>query len=73
MEAAVPDWSKLITELNAVGLSQQDIGEIVGCDQSHISDLKTGKQKEPRFSIGDGLLRLHGQRCAVSAAPAVAA
>jgi predicted transcriptional regulator len=56
------DWQKLIGDLQEAGLSQVEIAQKCGCSQPTINDLSTGKNKNPRYSIGDALRRLHAKR-----------
>lgn len=68
MPAEQPNWPTLIADLTDRGLSQKDIAEKIGCDQSHISDLYTGRQANPRFSVGQALLKLLAETPARQAA-----
>ena len=52
-------WSTIIKELVDSGLTQTQIGKIVGRTQSVIADLKNGKIREPSYSSGCALLELH--------------
>lgn len=64
-EAAVQDqeraagfWVDVIQALQTAGLSQTQIADECGTNQSGISDLKNGVTKDPRYSLGSALLRL---------------
>lgn len=52
------DWKTLIENLTAKGWKQQQIADYCGCEQSVISDLATGKTKNPRFSTGQALIKM---------------
>lgn len=53
------DWKDLLSDLFAFGLTQSVIAERIGVAQSAISELATGKTKEPRWSTGQKLQTLH--------------
>lgn len=53
------DWKDLLSEMFANGLTQTVIAERVGVAQSAISELATGKTKEPRWSTGQKLRSLY--------------
>jgi transcriptional regulator with XRE-family HTH domain len=52
------DWTSLIAELTQLGYTQPEIAKQCGCGQATISDLASGKTKEPRHSLGEDLRRL---------------
>lgn len=52
------DWKSTIAEIQARGMSQPQIAAVCGCGQATISDLASGKTKEPRHSLGQNLLGL---------------
>jgi transcriptional regulator with XRE-family HTH domain len=52
------DWTSFIAELQSHGLSQPQIAAVCGCGQATISDLASGKTKEPRDSLGQALRSL---------------
>ena len=57
------NWPNVIHELQRRrGLTQPQIAALVGCSQASISDLSTGKTREPRFYIGRALLDLLAER-----------
>jgi len=62
------DWSKLIAELSAANLTQEQIGTHCGAKQSTISDLKNGKTSMPSYDVGRKLVELHAQVMATKAA-----
>ena len=62
---AAMDWKKLIESLTAAGWKQQQIADRCGCVQSAISELATGKVKNPRFTIGQALIAM-GKRKATT-------
>lgn len=53
------DWPSLIDAIIEAGYTQKDVARVVGCDQSHISDLKRGAQAEPKYGVGKKLIDLH--------------
>lgn len=53
------DWNKLISELEAGGLTQTEIAERCGCSQPYVSQLKAGLRASPAFDIGSALTALH--------------
>ncbi len=57
------DWTKLITELQAAGLSQADIGkEISGKSQAWVSAVAKGEYGDIKWSDGEKLRRLHAAK-----------
>lgn len=52
------DWKQLIADIGAYGLSQPQIASICVCGQATISDLASGKTKDPRDSLGQALRAL---------------
>lgn len=61
-------WARKITELEAAGVSQKEISAATGLAVSSVSDLKTGRSRQPRGDAALKLADLHRQRV-----PAVAA
>jgi len=55
----VMDWKQLISDITSLGLSQADISTKTGIAPSAISELATGKTKEPRWSTGQKLRSLY--------------
>lgn len=51
-------WPSVVKEIQDAGYTQKKLGVEVGCSQPHVSDLKTGDQPEPMFSVGVKMLRL---------------
>lgn len=58
------DWTRIITDLRAAGLTQTRIAKKCGCLQSTISMLERGRSREPKGGLAIKLLRLHGIHCA---------
>jgi hypothetical protein len=57
------EWSVVITELEAAGLSQKEIAAEAGCSQPYVSQLKTGRRSRCRdFEIGRRLVELHQRK-----------
>lgn len=52
------DWKKIIAQIQAHGLSQPQIAGRCGCGQATISDLASGKTRDPRDSLGQALRAL---------------
>lgn len=57
------NWKKLIYELQECGFTQMQIAQSVGCKQPSLSDLATGKTKEPIYRIGERLVAMHKINC----------
>ena len=54
------DWSKIIVDLQASGMTQSEIAEKAECSQGHISDLLNGRRgKAVSYAVGCRLLALH--------------
>lgn len=53
------DWKKLLSDLRERGWTQQLLANQVGASQSAISDLNSGKTKDPSHSLGSVLQQLH--------------
>lgn len=62
------DWKKLISDLQAHGLTQAEIGKHVNAAQNTICDIAHGRIPDPRFSVGDRLRSLHRRVTAKSRA-----
>jgi transcriptional regulator with XRE-family HTH domain len=57
-------WAKRIRDLRELGMTLAEIGTEIGIATSSVSDIATGRTKEPG---GDAALKLHGlhlERCA---------
>jgi len=55
------NWSKLILDLMASGLSQAQIGERIGRSQAWVSAVAQGKYQDVRWGDGDALLKLQAE------------
>ena len=53
---------KLINKLLEAGLTQTEISGHLGCSQPTISEILSGKNKNPSFKFGMGLVRLCKER-----------
>lgn len=54
------NWQKIVNELLATGQSQTELSDKVGCPQSTISEISSGKRgKRPSWEVGNKLLELH--------------
>jgi hypothetical protein len=60
------DWKQLILEIQATGLSQAQIGEIIGKSQAWVSATSKGVYNDVRWADGQALIDLHGARCFVT-------
>lgn len=60
-------WPQIIQLLKNQGLTQAKLAELVGVDQATISRLEGGSAPEPRFSVGEGLIKLAGGRDVLAA------
>lgn len=57
------DFSRLTSEvLDAYGYSEAQLAEQLGTTQVTIHRIKKGKTKNPGYSIGVELVRLHSER-----------
>ena len=52
------DFCTLVKDLNG-GLTQTEIANIVGCSQGNIARLIGHKNSQPKWPVGDALIRLH--------------
>lgn len=54
------NWKIVISEVKAgLGITQAQIAKRIGIAQASVSDLETGRTKEPSYSIGIALMSLH--------------
>lgn len=53
------DWKSLITEIQAAGLSQNQIGERLGKSQAWASAVACGKYDDLKWTDGEALRKLH--------------
>ena len=53
------NWKLLIDQLQTVGINQTQIALACGCRQPTISDIYTGKTKNPTYSVGSTIKELH--------------
>lgn len=58
------DFKALLADLQRAGLTQTQIAEACACRQSTVSDLARGATDQPRFSVGNALIKLHKRHCA---------
>lgn len=49
-------WKDYIAAIFEKGISQSRLANLVGCGQTTISDLASGKTREPRYSLGIAIL-----------------
>lgn len=50
-----------VEALLAANVSKKTIATHCGCDESTIYRIRTGAIKDPRFSIGEGIIKLYDQ------------
>ena len=55
------NWKSLLHDLRELGMTQEEIAAALCSTQSCISDLATGKTRDPAFAVGDKLQRLHAK------------
>lgn len=54
------NWKTIISEVKAgLGITQAQIAKRIGIAQASVSDLETGRTKEPSYPIGVALMNLH--------------
>lgn len=56
------DFSTIVSELRATGLTQRNIADKVEAGISTIADLESNKSKQPSYRLGVRLVELHEQR-----------
>ena len=61
------DWSKIVSEIKATGLTQAQIAEEIKIATGSLSELCNGKISDIRWSKGNELLALHASRCGIKA------
>ncbi|MFC5607775.1 helix-turn-helix domain-containing protein [Variovorax soli] len=66
------DWISIISELTKRGLTQGQIAGACQCSQAAISEISTGKVKDPRYSLCQALLVLYQQPAVQLRGPLVA-
>ena len=54
---------KLLAELKAKGIKQQFVADSLAVSKSNISEIATGKNINPLFSTGDGIVQIHKEHC----------
>lgn len=55
------DWTEIIMDINRAGISGAKIAVRLGVSESGINQLKNRAVKEPLWSTGEQLLKLHKQ------------
>ena len=58
------DWQKFLKTLSGRGLRQKQIADACGCSQSFVSELSSGKAKNPSYQVGAALLALERKTAA---------
>jgi hypothetical protein len=51
-------WQKLFKELDKAGVGGSEVARRLELPQTSMSDLATGRTKEPKHSVGEALLKL---------------
>lgn len=62
-------WKDYIAAIIETGLTQKQLAQQAGCGQATISDIASGKTRDPRSSIGLAIWRV-GKRLGIKAVPA---
>lgn len=58
------NWTRLLKELQAAGVTQTQVAEKANLKSSSpVSDLANGKTKNPSWPLGQAVLELHRSRC----------
>lgn len=60
------DWKTLISEIQASGLSQVEIGDRVGKSQAWVSAVTAGKYEDLKWKDGEALRAIHQEVCCAS-------
>jgi len=58
-----PDFISLISDLRSKGKTLQEIGDRVGVGKSTISEIGSGKNINPSYKTGAGIIQLHDYFC----------
>lgn len=56
------DWKTLLEDLQAVGMSQTEIGDELGKSQAWVSATLAGQYKDLKWSDGEALRKLHASK-----------
>ena len=54
---------EIISDLKRAGLTQQRMAELCICSMPTISALASGKNSDPKYSVGTTLTQLHKSKC----------
>jgi predicted XRE-type DNA-binding protein len=57
------NWKSIILDLQNRGFTQAEIAALCGCSQASISDMATGKTRDPSHMLGETLLQVHRRKC----------
>lgn len=59
-----PNWSKMVSDLQAVGMSQSEIGAAIGDGKSQawVSALSKGEYKDIKWTDATSLIALHAEK-----------
>lgn len=58
------NWQKLISDLQAAGMTQKAIGAALGKSQIWVSDVLRGRYDDLKWSDGEAMRRLHAETLA---------
>lgn len=53
------NWTQLIKDMQAQGLTLEQIGDAAGMSKGHVHDLKTGRNKAVLWETGEKLICHH--------------
>ena len=53
------NWSQMVNDLNAAGMTYAEIGSVIHLAPSTVGDLAKGRYKEPRYKSAVALIALH--------------
>jgi transcriptional regulator with XRE-family HTH domain len=59
------DWPKLIDEIKSKGYTQERIANVCGCSIGNLSELRSGKVRNPTYPLGKALVEMHKKVSAV--------
>lgn len=68
LKGTAMDWSKIVSEIKATGMTQAQIADEIKIATGSLSELCSGKISDIRWSKGNELLALHAARCGIKAA-----
>ena len=63
------NWKTLITDLQAAGLTQLEIGKKIGLSQPSVVDVIRERTKDLKWSVGQALIKLHAEKLGADDTP----